>query len=49
MQFNAVVATNGRAVRLWRSMGFEEVGRVPQAFRHARHGTVDLLLMHRRL
>ena len=49
MQFNAVVATNGRAVRLWRSMGFDEVGRVPQAFRHARHGTVDLLLMHRRL
>ena len=49
MQFNAVVATNERAVRLWRSMGFEEVGRVPQAFRHARHGPVDLLLMHRRL
>jgi hypothetical protein len=30
-------------------MGFEEVGRVPLAFRHARHGPVDLLLMHRRL
>jgi len=49
MQFNAVVATNERAVRLWRSLGFEEVGRVPQGFRHARHGPVDLLLMHRRL
>jgi L-amino acid N-acyltransferase YncA len=49
MQFNAVVATNDRAVRLWRSMGFEVVGRVPQGFRHARHGLVDLLLMHRRL
>jgi L-amino acid N-acyltransferase YncA len=49
MQFNAVVATNERAVRLWRSLGFEEVGRVPQGFRHARHGPVDLLLLHRRL
>jgi L-amino acid N-acyltransferase YncA len=49
MQFNAVVATNDRAVRLWRSLGFEEVGRVPGAFRSARHGPVDLLLMHRRL
>jgi ribosomal protein S18 acetylase RimI-like enzyme len=49
MQFNAVVATNDRAVRLWRSMGFEEVGRVPQAFRHPRQGLVDLLLMHRPL
>ncbi len=49
MQFNAVVATNERAVALWRSMGFEEVGRVPRAFRHAQHGPVDLLLMHRRL
>ena len=49
MQFNAVVATNERAVALWRSMGFEEVGRVPGAFRHAQHGPVDLLLMHRRL
>jgi L-amino acid N-acyltransferase YncA len=49
MQFNAVVATNERAVHLWRSMGFEEVGRVPRAFRHAHHGPVDLLLMHRAL
>jgi hypothetical protein len=49
MQFNAVVATDDRAVRLWRSMGFEEVGGVPRAFRHAEHGPVDLLLMHPRL
>ena len=49
MQFNAVVATNERAVRLWRSLGFEEVGRVPGGFRHATDGAVDLLLMHRRL
>ncbi|MDO3703342.1 GNAT family N-acetyltransferase [Micromonospora sp. C28SCA-DRY-2] len=49
MQFNAVVATNTRAVALWRSLGFEVVGRVPEAFRHPRDGLVDLLVMHRRL
>ena len=49
MQFNAVVATNERALRLWRSMGFEVVGQVPLAFRHPQHGLVDLVLMHRRL
>ncbi|MGN9766554.1 N-acetyltransferase family protein [Micromonospora sp. SD12] len=49
MQFNAVVATNTRAVALWRSLGFEVVGRVPEAFRHPTEDYVDLLVMHRRL
>ncbi|WBC07437.1 GNAT family N-acetyltransferase [Micromonospora sp. WMMA1947] len=49
MQFNAVVATNTRAVALWRSLGFEVVGRVPEGFRHPAEGYVDLLVMHRRL
>ncbi|HEX7135664.1 MAG TPA: GNAT family N-acetyltransferase [Iamia sp.] len=49
MQFNAVVATNVRAIALWEAMGFSVVGRVPGAFRHAREGEVDLLVMHRRL
>ncbi|WP_428964736.1 GNAT family N-acetyltransferase [Micromonospora fluostatini] len=49
MQFNAVVATNTRAVRLWRSLGFEVVGRVPEAFQHPTQGYVDLLVMHQRL
>jgi len=47
MQFNAVVATNVRAIALWESVGFTVVGRVPGAFRHARDGEVDLLVMHR--
>ena len=46
MQFNAVVATNTRAVALWESLGFSVVGRVPGAFRHATEGEVDLLVMH---
>jgi len=32
MQFNFVVSTNERAVRLWQSLGFEIVGRLPLAF-----------------
>lgn len=49
MQFNAVVATNTRALALWRSLGFAEVGRVPGAFAHATEGDVDLVVMHRSL
>ncbi|WP_309089419.1 N-acetyltransferase [Phenylobacterium sp.] len=49
MQFNFVVSTNERAVRLWKSLGFEEVGRLPEAFRHPQLGYVDALVMFRRL
>ena len=47
LQFNAVVATNAPAIRLWESLGFAVVGRVPQAFGHPQVGPVDLLIMHR--
>src|SRR5579859_2412667 len=49
MQFNAVVETNEAAVRLWRSLGFEVVGTVPEAFRHPRYGFVGLHVMYQRL
>jgi ribosomal protein S18 acetylase RimI-like enzyme len=49
MQFNFVIASNDRAVRLWRSCGFAIVGRLPQAFRHPRLGLVDALVMVRAL
>ena len=49
MQFNFVVSTNERAVRLWQSLGFEAVGRLPTAFLHPREGYVDVLVMHRAL
>ena len=49
MQFNAVVETNGGAVRLWQALGFEVIGTVPEAFDHAEHGLVGLHVMHRRL
>lgn len=49
MQFNAVVATNTRALALWESMGFEIVGTVPKAFRHPVEGPVSIHIMYRRL
>jgi GNAT superfamily N-acetyltransferase len=45
MQFNFVVSTNERAVRLWQTLGFEIVGRLPLAFNHPIHGDVDALVM----
>ena len=45
MQFNFVVSTNDRAVRLWESLGFKTVGRLPLAFRHPTSGYVDALVL----
>jgi ribosomal protein S18 acetylase RimI-like enzyme len=49
MQFNAVAETNTRAVALWRSLGFEVLATVPEAFRHPTEGYVGLHIMYRRL
>jgi ribosomal protein S18 acetylase RimI-like enzyme len=49
MQFNAVVETNQAAVHLWRELGFEVVGTVPEAFSSRSHGRVGLHVMHRHL
>jgi GNAT superfamily N-acetyltransferase len=49
MQFNAVVSTNDRAVALWRSLGFEVLGTIPEGFHHPTHGYVGLHVMYRRL
>lgn len=49
MQFNAVVETNHAAVALWRSLGFDILATVPEAFDHPRHGLVGLHVMYRSL
>jgi L-amino acid N-acyltransferase YncA len=49
MQFNAVVETNTHAVALWRSLGFEILTTVPEAFQHPVKGDVGLHIMYRRL
>jgi ribosomal protein S18 acetylase RimI-like enzyme len=49
MQFNLVVSTNETAVKLWEREGFEKVGTLPGAYRHARMGYVDAFVMYKRL
>ncbi|GAB4382828.1 GNAT family N-acetyltransferase [Albidovulum sp.] len=49
MVFNFVVASNSRALALWRGHGFEEVGRVPGAFRTPAGEKVDALILFRPL
>jgi RimJ/RimL family protein N-acetyltransferase len=49
MQFNFVIASNERAVRLWQNMGFAIAGRLPGAFRHPRLGDVEAYVMFRNL
>jgi ribosomal protein S18 acetylase RimI-like enzyme len=49
MQYNFVVSTNERAVRLWQSLGFEIVGTLPGAFAHPTLGYVDALVMFKTL
>ncbi len=46
IQFNAVVASNEHAVKLYESLGFTVVGTVPEAFHHPVHGYVALHVMH---
>jgi hypothetical protein len=47
MQFNGVVPSNTRAVKLRQRLGFDIAGRLPAAFRHPVHGLVDAFVMHR--
>ena len=49
MQFNAVAESNVRAVSPWRSLGFEVLATVPQAFCHPADGYVGLHIVYRRL
>jgi len=47
MQFNFVASSNESAVRLWKKLGFESVGRLPKAFNHPGQGFVDALVMYK--
>ena len=47
MQFNFVASSNAGAVGLWRKLGFEVIGRIPQGFRHPTDGLVDALIMYK--
>ena len=49
IQFNFVVKSNTVAVNLWKSVGFEVVGEIPDAIRHSQHGLTNALIMYRKL
>jgi ribosomal protein S18 acetylase RimI-like enzyme len=49
MQFNYVISTNTTAIHLWQELGFEIVGKLPDAFRHPEKGYVDVYVMYRSL
>lgn len=49
MQFNSVVSSNEVAVKLWQKLGFNIIGTIPKAYRHAKLGLVDSLIMHKLL
>jgi ribosomal protein S18 acetylase RimI-like enzyme len=47
MQFNLVASSNTGAIKLYRDLGFQIVGRLPKAFDHVRLGLIDALVMYR--
>ena len=49
MQFNIVISTNERAIRLWESLAFQIVGRLPLVFLHPNLGYIDAFVMFRTL
>lgn len=49
MQFNLVFAGNTASLRLWHSLGFAVVGRIPEAVRIDDERFEDALLLYRRL
>lgn len=45
IQYNFVVSTNVRAIRLYENLGFEIAGRLPGAFAHPTSGYIDAYIM----
>jgi L-amino acid N-acyltransferase YncA len=49
MQFNIVIKSNERAVHLWKKLGFQIIGEIPEAFNHAALGFINAYIMYRKL
>ena len=49
MQFNSVVSTNEIAINLWKKLGFNIIGTIPNAYNHKELGFVDSFIMHKQL
>ena len=49
IQFNFVVKSNEVAVKLWKSVGFEVIGEIPDAFDHKQNGLTNAYIMYRKV
>jgi ribosomal protein S18 acetylase RimI-like enzyme len=49
MQFNFVVKSNERAVRLWEKLGFQIISEIPDAFDHRQNGLTNAYIMYQKL
>ncbi|MEZ5344433.1 MAG: N-acetyltransferase [Pyrinomonadaceae bacterium] len=49
MQFNIVVKSNIGAVNLWKSLGFQIIGEIPEAFLHKENGLTNAYIMYKKL
>jgi L-amino acid N-acyltransferase YncA len=49
MQYNLVVSTNTGALRLWKKLGFDIAGTLPEAFLHPTEGYVDAHILYKML
>jgi len=49
MQYNFVVKSNEKAVKLWKSLGFEIIGEVPDAYLHKTRGLTNVYILYRKL
>jgi ribosomal protein S18 acetylase RimI-like enzyme len=49
MQFNSVVSTNEIAINLWKKLGYNVIGTIPNAYKHKTLGFVDSFIMHKQL
>ncbi|MDH3492980.1 MAG: GNAT family N-acetyltransferase [Acidobacteriota bacterium] len=49
IQFNLVVKSNDSAVRLWKRLGFQIIGEIPDAFDHTVLGLTNAYIMYQKL
>ena len=49
MQFNLVVEDNVASLKIWEKLGFEKIGKIPEAFRHTTKGKIGAYILYRKL
>lgn len=49
IQFNIVIKSNQQAVKLWKKIGFEIIGEIPEAFNHPTLGMTNAFIMYKKL